>query len=97
MLGWRGRAQAANPGSGAVARERLRIILVHDRAGCSPELLQVLKDEMVTAISRYLEVDRDGIEIRLVSGDRHAMLSASIPVRAVRRAGACSQAGGAGA
>ncbi|MBC7340275.1 MAG: cell division topological specificity factor MinE [Firmicutes bacterium] len=86
MFGWRGRAQVGSPGSGAVARERLRLILVHDRAGCSPELLQALKDEMVTAVSRYLDVDRDGIEIRLVSGERHAVLSASIPVRAVRRA-----------
>jgi cell division topological specificity factor len=71
-----------------VAKERLRLILVHDRAGCSPDLLQALKEEMVTAISRYLEVDRAGIEIRVVSGERQAVLAASIPIRAVRRAGA---------
>lgn len=93
MLGWRGRVQGAAGGSSTVARERLRLILVHDRAGCSPELLQALKDEMVSAISRYLEVDREGMEIRLVSGERHAVLSASIPVRAVRRQGPCPGAG----
>lgn len=85
MFNWRGRGQAAPSPSREVARERLRLILVHDRAGCSPELLQALKEEMVHAISRYLEVDREGMEIRVVTGERQAVLAASIPIRAVRR------------
>lgn len=84
MFNLRARGQAA-ASSREVARERLRFILVHDRAGCSPDLLSLLKEEIVTAISRHLEVDREGMEIRLVSGERQAVLAASIPVRAVRR------------
>ncbi|MEW6545302.1 MAG: cell division topological specificity factor MinE [Bacillota bacterium] len=87
MFNWRGRGQPTISPSREVAKERLRLILVHDRAGCSPELLQALKEEMVMAISRYLEVEREGIEIRLVSGEKQAMLAANIPIRAVRRAG----------
>ena len=68
-----------------VARERLRLVLVHDRAMVSPALLEVLKGEMVEVISRYLEIDEEGMEVHLSSTDQMAALVASIPVVRVRR------------
>ena len=70
-----------------VAMERLRLVLVHDRAMVSPALLELLKSEMVEVISRYLEIDEDGMEVRLSASDQMAALVASIPVRRVRRGG----------
>ena len=70
-----------------VAMERLRLVLVHDRAMVSPALLELLKSEMVEVISRYLEIDEDGMEVRLSATDQMAALVASIPVRRVRRGG----------
>ena len=35
-----------------VAKERLQLVLVHDRAGISPQLLQTLKDEIISVISK---------------------------------------------
>ncbi|MGE5550862.1 MAG: cell division topological specificity factor MinE [Bacteroidota bacterium] len=70
-----------------VAMERLRLVLVHDRAMVSPALLDLLKSEMVEVISRYLEIDEDGMEVRLSASDQMAALVASIPVRRVRRGG----------
>lgn len=68
-----------------VAKERLRLVLVHDRAMVSPALLEVLKGEMIEVITRYLEIDEDGMEVHLSSSDQMAALVASIPVWRVRR------------
>ncbi len=68
-----------------VAMERLRLVVVHDRAMVSPALLEVLKGEMIEVISRYLEIDEEGMEIHLSSSDQMAALVANIPVRRVRR------------
>jgi len=68
-----------------IAIERLRLVLVHDRAMVSPALLEVLKGEMIGVISRYLEIDEDGMEVHLSTSDQMAALVASIPVRRVRR------------
>ena len=70
-----------------IAMERLRLVLVHDRAMISPALLEALKGEIIEVISRYLEVDEEGMEVRLSTSDRMAALIASIPIRRVRRGG----------
>lgn len=72
-------------GSGETAKERLRLVLVHDRIGSSQEILSGLKEEMLAVISKYLEVDAGGIEVRLNTSHRQTVLAASIPVRSVRR------------
>ena len=68
-----------------VAMERLRLVLVHDRAMVSPALLEVMKGEMIEVISRYLEIDEEGMEFHLSSNDQKAALIVNIPVRRVRR------------
>ncbi len=68
-----------------IAKERLRLVLVHDRAMVSPALLELLKGEMVEVISRYLEIDEEGMEVHLSASDQMAALVASIPVIRVRR------------
>lgn len=59
--GW-GTARVA---SKDIARERLKLMLVHDRVDMEPELMEALKDDLIRAISRYLEVDRAGMEVSL--------------------------------
>jgi cell division topological specificity factor MinE len=39
------------------AKERLQLVLVHDRAGISPGKLEVLKDDLIDVISRHLEIN----------------------------------------
>ena len=68
-----------------IAKERLRLVLVHDRAMVSPALLEALKDEMLEVVSRYLEIDVQGTEVRLSTTEERAALVASIPVRRVLR------------
>lgn len=72
-------------GSKDLAKERLRLVLVHDRANVSPELLQLLKDDLVGTISKYMEIDEKGLEVTLDTSDNMVALVASIPVRRVKR------------
>lgn len=69
-----------------IARERLRLILVHDRASVSPELLEHLKRDLLQVISRYMEIEEKGLEIALASQEEMVALVASIPIRRVKRA-----------
>jgi cell division topological specificity factor len=73
----RGRGQ---PPSRTVAKERLQLVLVHDRVQLTPQMLQTLKDELIEAISRYVEIDRNGVEISISQDQRESRLVANIPI-----------------
>ena len=51
--------------SGTIAKKRLQFLLISDRAGCTPEILEMIKDDMIKAISKYMEIDTDGLEIKI--------------------------------
>lgn len=72
-------------GSKNIAKERLRLVLVHDRTSISPELLQVLKTELIKVISTYLEIDEETLEVSLETSDNQVALVANIPVRGMKR------------
>lgn len=67
------------------AVERLRLVLVHDRARVSPGLMEKLREEIIKAITRYVEIDEDKMEIELNSSESRAELVANIPVNSIRR------------
>ncbi len=74
-----------NPSSKNVAKERLRLVLVHDRAGVSPELLESLKADLINVISNYMEIDKEGLEVTLDSSENQVALVANIPVKGMKR------------
>lgn len=63
-----------------IAKDRLQLVLVQDRVNLSPEKMNYLKDDLIKTISRYVEIDRDGIEISLTKSGRHSRLTADIPI-----------------
>ncbi len=67
-------------GSKEIAKERLRLVLIHDRTDISPVMLQALKADLIAVISEHLEIDRAGIEITLSEGKGHSRLMAVIPI-----------------
>lgn len=71
--------------SGRTAKERLRLVLVHDRASVSPELLEDLKEELIQVISKYMEIDVSEMEVAFDREDDSVALVANIPVRQVKR------------
>ena len=52
-----------------IAKERLRLVLVHDRVDVSPSLLESLKEDLLEVISKYMEIAEDGLEVNLDKSD----------------------------
>ncbi len=48
-----------------VAKERLKLVLVHDRSDLSPKLLEMIKGDIIRIISEYAEIDEEGLDIKL--------------------------------
>lgn len=81
FLGLRGGKKS----SGAVAKERLKLVLVHDRSGLAPQQLEALKDELLKVIAKYVDIDQEGVEINLAQNQRESRLQADIPIRPATR------------
>jgi cell division topological specificity factor len=72
-------------GSAESAKERLQLVLIHDRSGLSPGTLDALKDEIIAAISRHVEIDSSGVEITLTRERDQQRLVADIPLIPINR------------
>ncbi|MDT3698484.1 MAG: cell division topological specificity factor MinE [Thermincola sp.] len=68
-----------------VAKERLRLVLVHDRADVSPQMLEDLKEDLIKVISNYMEIDERALEVNLDTSDNTVALVANIPVVKMKR------------
>ncbi|MBI4789909.1 MAG: cell division topological specificity factor MinE [Chloroflexi bacterium] len=73
-----------SPDSAHVAKERLQLVLAHDRTSISPETLDLLKDEIISVISKHIEIDRAHVEVSISRGAQGNRLVADIPVVGVR-------------
>ena len=67
------------------AKERLQLVLIHDRTDLTPENLQSLKDELIQVISRYVEIDPEDVNIDMAQEGREQRLVADIAVKGARR------------
>jgi cell division topological specificity factor len=85
------------PTSRDIAKERLQLVLVHDRIKISPVMLEKMKDELITVISRYVEIDADGVQVTFTQGRRESRLVADIPVVGPAKRTSKKAAAGAGA
>jgi cell division topological specificity factor len=75
----------ATSSSAKAAKERLRIVLIHDRNDISPQLLESLRLDMVSVLTKYMEIDEDKIEMELEHDDHAIALVANIPVLRIKR------------
>lgn len=73
-------------GSGSTAKDRLQVVLIHDRFNLPPEKLREMKEEILAVISKYVAVDRDSVDIALEQRDRtSSKIRADIPLTPTRR------------
>jgi cell division topological specificity factor len=84
MIEWVKRLFGAQS-SGAMAKERLRLVLMSDHIALSPEMIEQMKLDFVEVISRYVEVDRDKVEVSFEREDRALAMLANIPILSVSR------------
>ena len=71
-----------------VAKDRLKLILIHDRGDISPETIEKIRVEILDVISKYIEIDADDVEIALNrtedKGSNNPALVANIPIKNVK-------------
>jgi cell division topological specificity factor len=79
-----------NDSSKDIAKERLKLVLIHDRANVSPQFLEMIKGELIKVISDYVEIDEEGLEIKLTRTRREyddatvPALIANIPIKRMK-------------
>lgn len=71
--------------SSSTAKERLRLVLMTDHLELAPEMIDAMKRDLVDVISRYVEVDRDKIDVTFEQQDRALAMLANIPILSVNR------------
>ncbi|MCG8538899.1 MAG: cell division topological specificity factor MinE [Clostridia bacterium] len=72
-----------------VAKERLKLVLVHDRTNCSPNFLEMVKGDLLNVISDYMEIEEEGLDIRITKTKKDnnkvmPALVANIPIKKMK-------------
>lgn len=79
-----GRKKQPAPSTSELARERLTLMLVHDRLKLTPDLLDRIKGELLEVISKYVEIDESGVDVELTHTEHSDKLVARMPVKRQR-------------
>ncbi len=75
--------------SGNKAKDRLKLVLVSDRSDCSSETMELIKNDIIKVISKYMEIDTEGLDIQITQADSEngegsgPALCANIPIKEV--------------
>ena len=69
------------PASANTAKQRLQLVLAHDRSDLNPELLQQMRREILEVVSRYVEIDLEEVDMSLETEDRVTALVANLPIK----------------
>ena len=67
------------------AKERLQLVLIHDRTDLTPAELDSLRDDLIATVSRHVEIDVQAMQIGVEHDGRSQRLIADIPLKAARR------------
>ena len=67
--------------SASTAKERLQLVLAHDRSDLNPELLEKMRREILEVVARYVEIDMTEGDVSLETEDRVTALVANLPIR----------------
>ena len=68
----------------SVAKDRLRLVLMHDRADIPAPMLEEIRREIIQVLSRHLDIDETHLDVNLERADNTVALVANIPIRRVR-------------
>lgn len=69
-----------------IAKDRLKILLISDRVCCSPEMMELIKNDIASVISKYMKIDSTSMDIQIMStgtggrATKTPVLYANIPI-----------------
>lgn len=76
------------PASKQAAKDRLKLVLMQDRASVSPDFFELMKQEIIDVIKKYIEIDEESLEVELARGFESGLegpaLYANIPIKNVK-------------
>lgn len=72
--------RAPQPSSREAAKQRLQLVLVHDRNQIEPGMLEIIKDEIIAVISQHVDIDRTNVQVNFTESERESKLVADIPL-----------------
>jgi cell division topological specificity factor len=70
-----------SPSPGELAKERLKVLLVHDRLKLNPAQLEIIRQEILEVVSRRLAIEEEQVQVNLMNNDGAEMLYANMPIR----------------
>jgi cell division topological specificity factor len=77
------------PNSKNIAKERLQLVLVHDRSDCSPELINRIRNDIMRILSEYIDINEKEFNIEITrdreQGSSKSTLVANIPINKLER------------
>jgi len=85
MSGWINNLVTGNKNSANLAKERLKLVLIHDRTDISPKTLEKIKNELLAVILRHVDIDPDSVQIAMTQEGREQRLIADIPLKTTQR------------
>lgn len=70
-----------------MAKDRLKLVLIHDRAMIPASVMEKMRDEIIATISKYVEIDKNEFNFEispLESNDRRTAIIANIPIKSTK-------------
>lgn len=79
-MSWLDKLFGKKENSGSIAKNRLQMVLIHDRSDISPGLIDQIKDDIIKVIAARLDIDPDHVQVNLTQSDQESRLVAEIPL-----------------
>ena len=77
------------PSSKDIARDRLKLVLIHDRVNCSTQLLEMLKNDIIKVLIKYMDIDETELDLQISQEEDGSgpvpVLYANIPIKNMRK------------
>lgn len=84
-MSWLDKLLGRKETSSNVAKQRLQMVLIHDRSDISPAVIEQIKDEIIEVITRRLSIDSENVVINLTQSSNESRLVAEIPLQGRRK------------